>query len=497
MSNETANIVSPSSKPKSAKVTAVSLGGGEEAYHEGVLNYYRSDDPRRNVFQPEKDVATTRLYHGCLYPDTVTFRQYYDMYSRNNVAARVIETFPNYTWNVAPFIADAGGLESRFSVKAKELLEAEIPWKDGLNQSVLATLKQLDILGGIGGEALLVFGFGDDKKLSQPVETQKGTKLKYLKVLHNGQFKTHKKDENKDSERYGDIETYITTDFATSGEINFVNTIAPGTIIHHTRCLHFKESSGLAYGTSRIQKCYNQLLDIVKVSGASAEVYWLGAFSGLSVETLPDVVLDDTQRAAMQESIRKYFNGLARSLLFEGGKAKLLYPAIVSPKEHFDLQISMVSIASEIPRRFLTGAEAAKLASQQDGINWMDRVDNRRTQFIGPKVVSPFLQRCISAGVLPTPKGGTVKVTWPKTQSLPLNERAEAAKLMTEAVALYFTSGMYKVMDLQSYLVSICGYGEEEARVVSEKVDTSKYQLPATTSTTSTTKKNDSSNTEE
>ncbi len=137
--------------------------------------------------------------------------------------------------------------------------------------------------------------------------------------------------------------------------------------------MHFKESAGLPYGTSRIQKCYNQLLDIAKLSGASAEVYWLGAFSGLAVETDPDARLDAESYDAMKEEVQKYFDGLARSLMFEGAKAKLLYPAIVSPKEHFDLQITMISIATAIPRRFLTRAEPAKLASQQDSISWMDR----------------------------------------------------------------------------------------------------------------------------
>ena len=79
------------------------------------------------------------------------------------------------------------------------------------------------------------------------------------------------------------------------------------------------------------QKCYNQLLDISKVSGASAEVYWLGAFSGLSVETDPNARLTEESRAHMKDEVAKYFSGLARSLLFEGTKAKLLYPAIVSP----------------------------------------------------------------------------------------------------------------------------------------------------------------------
>jgi hypothetical protein len=41
------------------------------------------------------DESTERLWRNCKYPEIVTFQMYYDMYSRNNVAARVIETFPN------------------------------------------------------------------------------------------------------------------------------------------------------------------------------------------------------------------------------------------------------------------------------------------------------------------------------------------------------------------------------------------------------------------
>ena len=48
------------------------------------------------------DASTERLWRNCQYPESVTFQMYYDMYSRNNVAARVIETFPEHTWNVMP-----------------------------------------------------------------------------------------------------------------------------------------------------------------------------------------------------------------------------------------------------------------------------------------------------------------------------------------------------------------------------------------------------------
>ena len=471
---------------KNARLSPVTMFERDAGYNEAKAELYRLSDLRRTGSATGTDVAMLRLYENCLYPDVLTFQQYYDMYSRNNVAARVIETFPAYTWGTTPVVTDKAGSDSKFSKAVYDLFQQQFKWKDNIKHTLVSMFKQLDVLGGIGGESLLVFGFKDGLTLDQAVKYKKGMELEYVKILHNGQFEVDKTDKDKDSPTYGDVLTYKTKDFATSSEINFVNTIASNKIIHSSRTVHFKETSGLAYGTSRIQKCYNQLLDIVKVSGASAEVYWLGAFSGLAVSTDPNAVLSDEARTAMKEGIKEYFNGLARALLFEGSDAKLLYPAIVSPKEHYDLQITMISIATEIPRRFLTGAEAAKLASQQDSLNWMDRVGNRRNNFVSPHVVSPAIQRLIDAGVLPKPKGNLIIITWPKTQSLALNDRSTAANEMTEAISVYFTSGLSKAMSFKAYLIGVCGYGEEEAIYLDEHTDLSKYVMPTTTATTST-----------
>jgi len=497
--------------PKAATVSAVPI----KTARGGVTDLPTVNDPkaeacyltdRRGGVRTDLDMGTQRLWESCHYPSNLSFNDLYNMYARNNVAARVIETFPNYTWNIKPVVKDVKGEASRFSKAVSKLLSTPFKWRDGIKQDMLTTMKQLDVLGGIGGEGLMVLGFADGNKLHQPVGGKKGTKLEWLKVLHNGQFRVKTRNEKKESPEYGDVISYESVSFASSDELNFTSTIAPRVEIHSSRCVHFKESAGLGYGTSRIQKCYNQLLDIVKVSGASAEVYWLGAFSGLSIETHPDAVLADGAYEKMKAETEKYFGGLGRSLIFQGASAKLLYPAIVSPQAHFDLQISMVSIATEIPRRFLTGAEAAKLASQQDSINWMDRVTNRRNRFVGPNVVSPVVQRCVDAGVLPAPSGDMIKVVWSQTQSLALNDRADAAKGTTEALAQYFSSGMSKVMEFKEYLISVCGFGEEEAIGLAEKTDVKKYKLPSTTTSTatatstatktaSTTKKDDAADT--
>ena len=426
---------------------------------------------RRSGTLEQFDEAIQRIWRNCLYPSTVSFDQYYRMYARNNVAARVIETFPDYSWSTIPFATDSLGSNSRFSKAAVRLLSEQYKLNDGVRQSLLTTMKQLDVLGGIGGESLLVFGFKDGASLSSPVVKKKDMEIAWIKILHNGQFEVEARNEIEKSPDYGDVVLYRTKDFSTTMDLNFVNQIAPGKSIHATRCVHFKETNGLSYGTSRIQKCYNQLLDITKLCGASAEVYWLGAFSGLSIETDPTAQLSEESYLRMKEETVKYFEGLARSLVFEGATSKLLYPAIVSPKDHFDLQITMISIATGIPRRFLTGAEAAKLASQQDTLNWMERVTNRREMFCGPKVVAPVIQRCIDAGVIPSPKDDTFLVTWPRVQSLALNERANASRNMTAAWEAYGKSGMSDVVPFRVFLLYACGFSETEADDIASKTN--------------------------
>ncbi len=419
-----------------------------------------------------EDPSLYRTWVNCQYPERLTFNMLYNMYSRNSVAARVIETYPDYSWETPPTIKDSGGVSSYFSKQIRDVLDTNYKLMDGVSQPLLTSMKQLDVLGGIGGESLLVFGFMDGKKLGAPVEYKENMKVAWVKVLHNGQFEVAERNENQTSPDFGDVMLYRTKSFKT-GELNFADHIAPNVEIHASRCVHFKEGSNLSFGISRIQRCYNQLLDITKVAGSSAEVYFLGAFSGLSVETDPEATLSEESFEKMQIEIDNYFDGIRRALIFEGSKAKLLYPAIVSPKEHFDTQITMISIATGVPRRFLTGAEAAKLASQQDSLNWTDRVNIRRNSFMGPRIVLPVVDRLVQAGVVRAPKNNKYEAIWSRAESITTNERANSARNMTDSLIKYFSSGMYSVMEFPVYLMYVCGFSEVEAMAINEqaKVD--------------------------
>lgn len=465
--NIEATVVKTASKPlKQLRVATVGL---TDISNDGKITEFMAASqgiPERTEFAYGAggyDASTYRLWKNCQYPLYVSFDMYYQMYTRNNVAARVIETYPDYCWKVSPLVTDEGGGNTRFSRAANEALISTYRLQDDVRLSLIASMKQLDILGGIGGESLLVFGFEDGKTLDQPVTYKAGMKVAWIKVLHNGQFKANTYVDDESSPFYGDVATYVTKEFRDSYEPNYRTTIPPGKVIHATRAVLFKETKGLAYGKSRICRCYNQLLDIVKLAGASAEVYWLGAFSGMAIESNSDTEISDAAYEKMKEELERYFNGVKRSLVLDGASAKLMFPSIVSPAEHFDLQLTMISIATEIPRRFLTGAEAAKLASQQDTRNWEERVSQRRANVCDPTIVRPVVDRLIAVGVLPKPKQGTYTVNWASAQVMAFNERANASRNMTESWISYFTSGMNEAIDIKTYLVYACGCTDQEA----------------------------------
>ena len=97
---------------------------------------------RRNRWFGHSGLVNRTPYRNCLYPEKVTFRNYYDMYSRNNVAA-CDRNVPDHMERNA-FGHRQERPKSRFSSQSP-LLNMQIPWQDGLKQSLLTSLISLDV----------------------------------------------------------------------------------------------------------------------------------------------------------------------------------------------------------------------------------------------------------------------------------------------------------------------------------------------------------------
>lgn len=240
--------------------------------------------------------------------------------------------------------------------------------------------------------------------------------------------------------------------------------------VHWTRVIHVADNltSSEIFGTPRMRPVLNRLMDLQKLYGGSAEMYWKGAFPGISIETHPqlggDVVVDMQSNQDMMEN---YFNGLQRYLGLIGMSAKTLSPTVVDPSAQINSQIEAICIVLGCPVRIFKGSERGELASSQDDASWNDRLRHRQKFYITPRIIVPFIDRLIDLGVLPVPQDG-YSVEWPNLDSLSGSDKASIAAIKTQALTGYVSGNLSTIISPLDYLTKILDMDEEEAIAVLE-----------------------------
>lgn len=239
--------------------------------------------------------------------------------------------------------------------------------------------------------------------------------------------------------------------------------------VHWSRVIHIADNllNSEIFGEPRMKPVFNRLLDIRKLHGGSAEMYWRGAFPGYSLETHPqlggDVQFDSQD---ILDQMEQYMNGLQRYVAIAGMSMKGQAPQVVDPTPQIEVQIEAICIRLGVPIRVFKGSERGELASSQDDQTWNDRLRQRQNGYITPRIIVPFIDRLIKIGVLPKPNG--FSVVWPDLNASSDIEKAQRAAQLAQAIATYVSGQLEKVMTFQDFLVRICKFDEEEAREIVE-----------------------------
>ena len=239
--------------------------------------------------------------------------------------------------------------------------------------------------------------------------------------------------------------------------------------VHWTRIVHIADdkNSSEIFAVPRQRPVWNRLLDIRKLYGGSAEMYWKGAFMGLSIESHPvlggdiPAMEDPAFIKSLKQEIEAYQNSLQRNLLTTGMSVKTLAPQVKDPTPQIDAQIKAICIQKGIPKRIFEGSERGELASSQDSRAWHSRLKKRQNDYVTPGIVVPFTDRLILLGVLPQPKEYFVK--WPDLDTLTEEEQAVVALKRTEALAKYVQGSVESIIAPMDFLTRILGMEEQEA----------------------------------
>lgn len=242
--------------------------------------------------------------------------------------------------------------------------------------------------------------------------------------------------------------------------------------VHWTRVIHIADNlnSSEIFGVPRMRPVFNNILDLIKLYGGSAEMYWRGAFFGISLETHPQLGGNvQIQQGQMQDMMEQWMNGLQRYLALQGMSAKTLAPQVVDPAAQIQVQIEAICIQLACPKRVFMGTERGELASNQDDASWNDRLRARQNNHITPRIIVPFVDRLIAMKILPEPE--QFCVYWPDLDSNTDLQKAQIATTRTQALGAYVNQNIESLITPHNYLTKILGLDDEEATSILEETD--------------------------
>lgn len=423
-------------------------------------------DPRRDIDQE------------CGYPLTITTEQYVHAFRRWDVANRVVSLYPEESWALSPAV---------FETEEDELTEFEKGWDSLVTEfSIFSILQRADVMSGIGTFGILLLGLDDGKGLDLPAAgiDDRGVptpdrpqhKILYLRAFDESVVRINKFEGDIRNPRYGLPMEYQVQFTDTSLGTAIASSTTVSVNVHWTRVIHLADNrtNSEIYGAPRMEKVFERLLDLRKISAGSGEMFWKGGFPGYSLEATPGLEENlEFDEDATKEQMEAYMNGLQRYIATIGMQVKSLSVQIADPRPHIETQVRLIAMAVGVPWRILMGVEVGQLASEQDIESWNKRLDRRRKEYIVPYILRPFIDRLMGLGILARPAeslGYTIE--WADLNSPKDQDKAAITEKRTNALSKYVADGIDNLIPPFYYLTLFQGLTQDEARSVIAAAET-------------------------
>jgi len=369
------------------------------------------------------------IYRALGYKVKLDYDDFYARYMRQDIAKAIIDRPVKATWQGdLELIESEDNEETPFEAGWKML-----NWELGIK----TRLARVDKLTGIGRYGILFLGLDDVKSsddFANPVK--KGErKLLYVRPFSEATAKISKYETDSANERYGQPVLYeIEVADVENGTSKVVK-------VHYTRVVHIVDDNleSEVMGTPRLEPVFNRLMDIEKIVGGSAEMFWRGGRPGFEGKLDKEYTLTPDTRKGLIDQFDEYENDLRRFLINEGIELKALTQQISDPSTHIDVQLTMISAETGIPKRVLSGSERGELASTQDVGEWKTYVQSRREDYAEPRIIRPFVDRLIELGILPKPEK-FYRIDWLDLFSISEKERVDIGKARANAIREYTTN---------------------------------------------------------
>lgn len=370
-------------------------------------------------FGGKRDLYTVLGYPRQLFP-----QDYRSRFRRNAVASRIVEVKPLDTWR--------GGAELVENDDPRVTTDFEQAFED-LNErlKIWTVLQRADILAGLGGYAIVVLVAPGPT--DEPLENCAPDDLRQLVAYAEEDAPIDTFDTDPESERFGLPVFYTikrTANARTSQRReNFSKRV------HYTRVLHVADGvlDDRVYGTPRLEKVWNLLNDLEKITGGGAEAFWKRADQGRQLKLDPTIQVTAEQIKEMEQEVEDFDHGLQRTLRTRGVDIVPFGSDVANIQGPTSALLEQICTGIGVPQRVFTGSEQGRLAADQDSIKYYRMIEARRGEFAEAQVVRPLINHLIVLGTLPEPAEYIVK--WSQIKTMDEQEKAALAIKMAQVNA--------------------------------------------------------------
>jgi hypothetical protein len=339
------------------------------------------------------------------YPETLAFRQLFDMYLRNGIGHAGVEKTVAKSWQDEPFLLDherdgSGGEDKETELEKQVRLRfAELRlWQH---------FAEADRRSMVGAYGAVILRIADSRRFSDPVQSVGGGLNALVEVIPawEGQLTVNEWDTDEMSDTYGQPKMFQFSEAAVENQRKQQRQF----MVHPDRVIIWSRD-GTVHGRSMLEPGYNDLLTLEKISGAGGEGFWKNAKSAPVLEVDKEAKIAEMAKAMgvqpnevadkMNEQVEDWQKGFDKLLMVQGMQAKTLRVTLPSPEHFFAIALQSFAASISIPLKILVGSQTGERASTEDAAEWSQTAMARRNGMVIPNIML-FVQRLVSFGILP------------------------------------------------------------------------------------------------
>jgi len=388
-------------------------------------------NPGQNIFgaMPNSNPKHNLAYDFGYPTETeIDFNSAYRMYRRHGIAKALVTRTAGKTWQDQPALRESEDdhEETGLELTIRQKFSSIRLWQ---------SLAETDTRSMVGKYAGVLLRLADGNRWDQPVGAVSGGINGLVGVIPAWEEQLEVSEWHTDptSESYGQPKMFMFNENAVDNETGKMRQFT----VHPDR-VYVWSKDRTTWGESKLESCYNALMDVEKIRGAGGEGFWKNAKAQPVLQASPDV--DFNQLAAMlgtdtaglpdalDDVVAKWSKGFDVSLILQGMEAKTLSVTLPSPEHFYNIALQEIAASWPIPQKVLVGMQTGERASTEDAREWAQINMSRRSMMVVPNIMD-IIEKLERVGVLPERDW---YIDWSDLTAPTLGEKVEILKGLSD-----------------------------------------------------------------